>query len=99
MLKEAPSPPAVEPATAPDHRAQLFSQDQLEAHAARISATHRLADNPRRGRPLLPTLDELWLMYANDEESLRQRIPFPEWVRQFVTRKQTEALVRAGTSP
>ena len=58
MLKEAPIPSAVEPATAPDHRAQLFSQDQLEAHAARISATHRLADNPRRGRPLLPTLDE-----------------------------------------
>jgi len=58
MLKEAPSPPAVEPATAPDHRAQLFSQDQLEAHAARIAATHRLADNPRRGRPLLPMLDE-----------------------------------------
>jgi cyclic beta-1,2-glucan synthetase len=58
MLKEAPPPPAVEPATAPDNRAQLFSQDQLEAHAARIAATHRLADNPRRGRPLLPTLDE-----------------------------------------
>ena len=58
MLKEAPPPSAVEPATAPDHRAQLFSQDQLEAHAARIAETHRLADNPRRGRPLLPMLDE-----------------------------------------
>ena len=58
MLKEAPpSPAADQPATA-DARTQLFSQDQLEAHAARIAAAHRLADNPRRGRPLLPKLDE-----------------------------------------
>jgi cyclic beta-1,2-glucan synthetase len=58
MLKEAPLPPAADqPATA-DARTQLFSQDQLEAHATRIAAAHRLADNPRRGRPLLPKLDE-----------------------------------------
>jgi cyclic beta-1,2-glucan synthetase len=38
--------------------AELFTPDQLEAHAARIAATHRLARNPRRGRPLLPRLDE-----------------------------------------
>ena len=57
MLKEAAVTPP-DPAAAPDPRAQLFSQDQLEAHAARISTAHRLAADPRRGRPLLPTLDD-----------------------------------------
>jgi cyclic beta-1,2-glucan synthetase len=38
--------------------AELFTPDQLEAHAARIAATHRLAPDPRRGRPLLPRLDD-----------------------------------------
>jgi cellobiose phosphorylase len=38
--------------------ADLFTPDQLEAHAARIAATHTLAPDPRRGRPLLPRLDE-----------------------------------------
>jgi cyclic beta-1,2-glucan synthetase len=35
-----------------------FSQDQLESHAARIAPTHVLAPDPRRGRPLMPRLDE-----------------------------------------
>jgi cyclic beta-1,2-glucan synthetase len=38
--------------------AELFTPDQLEAHAARIAGTHTLASRPRRGRPLLPRLDE-----------------------------------------
>ncbi len=37
---------------------EIFSQDQLQAHAATIAAAHTLAANPRRGRPLLPRLDE-----------------------------------------
>ena len=37
--------------------AEIFTPDQLEAHAARIAATHALASNPRRARPLLPQLD------------------------------------------
>ena len=56
MLTEALPQPA-EPKHA-DDTAQLFSQDQLEAYAARLALTHRLAENPRRGRPLLPRLDE-----------------------------------------
>jgi cyclic beta-1,2-glucan glucanotransferase len=56
MLKEAPPQPA-EPKPI-DDPAQLFSQDQLEAYAARLALTYRLTDNPRRGRPLLPRLDE-----------------------------------------
>jgi cyclic beta-1,2-glucan synthetase len=56
MLKEAP-PQSAEPKPTAD-AAQLFTQDQLEAYAARLALTHRLAENPRRGRPLLPSLDE-----------------------------------------
>src|SRR5580765_2617838 len=56
MLKEAPPQPA-EPKP-PDDAAQLFTEDQLEFFAARLALTHRLAENPRRGRPLLPRLDE-----------------------------------------
>jgi len=37
---------------------EIFSQDQLDAHAVRIALTHRLAANPRRGGLLLPELDE-----------------------------------------
>jgi cyclic beta-1,2-glucan synthetase len=88
MLKEAPLPPAVEPTTAPDSRAQLFSQDQLEAHAARISATHRLAENPRRGRPLLPTLDEsaarldaAYLLLSNVARTDPQPVAAEDWLR------------------
>jgi cyclic beta-1,2-glucan glucanotransferase len=56
MLKEAPLQPA-EPEPN-DDPAQLFTQDQLEAYAERLAITYRLSDNPRRGRPLLPRLDE-----------------------------------------
>ena len=57
MLKDVPLPPPAESEAAPDPRPELFSQDQLEAHAGRIAAAHRLASDPRRGRPLLPVLD------------------------------------------
>ncbi len=46
--------PARPPGTPPP---ELFTPDQLEAHAARIAATHTLSSNPRRARPLLPQLD------------------------------------------
>jgi cyclic beta-1,2-glucan synthetase len=59
MLKEGSPTTAPEPPAAPDPRAPLlFSQDQLETHAARIAAEHQLSRNPRRGRPLLPALEE-----------------------------------------
>jgi cyclic beta-1,2-glucan synthetase len=38
--------------------ADPYSHDQLESHAARIAPTHVLAPDPRRGRPLMPRLDE-----------------------------------------
>jgi hypothetical protein len=57
MLKEAPATPAADPA-APEARPQLFSQDQLETHATRIATGHQLSRDPRRGRPLLPALDD-----------------------------------------
>ena len=39
---------------------------------------------------LSPTLDALWVEYANDIEALDARIPFPEWVRQRARRLQME---------
>jgi cyclic beta-1,2-glucan synthetase len=36
----------------------LLSQEQLETHAVTLAATHALSADPRRGRPLLPRLDE-----------------------------------------
>ncbi|MGH8185576.1 MAG: GH36-type glycosyl hydrolase domain-containing protein, partial [Steroidobacteraceae bacterium] len=36
----------------------LLSQEQLETHAVALAATHAVAADPRRGRPLLPRLDE-----------------------------------------
>ena len=46
------------PATDASPLGEIYTPDQLEAHAARIASTHRLAANPRRARPLLPRLDE-----------------------------------------
>src|SRR5262245_60484674 len=37
---------------------ELFSQDQLERHAAALAGLYRLAPEPTRGRPLLPLLDD-----------------------------------------
>ena len=37
---------------------ELFSQDQLERHAAAIAGLYHHAPEPTRGRPLLPLLDE-----------------------------------------
>jgi cellobiose phosphorylase len=36
---------------------ELFTPDQLEAHAARIARAHVLSANPRHARPLVPLLD------------------------------------------
>src|SRR6478752_1964475 len=46
--------PPEEVRTAPE----LFSQEQLEAHAERLAATQRMAPDPARGRPLAPRLDK-----------------------------------------
>jgi cyclic beta-1,2-glucan synthetase len=49
------NPPARESAVA---TAAIYTPNQLEAHAVRIAASHRLAANPRSGRSLMPRLDE-----------------------------------------
>jgi cyclic beta-1,2-glucan synthetase len=56
MVTDAPAPADAPQADTPS--SEIFSQDQLEAHAGRISAAHVLSANSRRGRALLPTLDE-----------------------------------------
>ncbi|MDQ3515250.1 MAG: hypothetical protein M3403_00540, partial [Gemmatimonadota bacterium] len=58
MLKTEPAvPPRPRPAEG-GAAGEIFTPDQLEAHAARIAATHDLTPNPRRGRPLLPRLHD-----------------------------------------
>ncbi len=59
-MPEALSPTDVPAELATDQPAppELFSQEQLEAHAVRLAAEHRLGRDPLRGRPLLPRLDE-----------------------------------------
>ena len=65
-----------------------FTPDQLEAHAARIAGEHRVADDPRRGRPLLPRLDEssdrldaAYLFLSAGTRSDPEPIGSEEWLR------------------
>ena len=59
MTDVAASP---EPEVAPHQRVlaapPLLSHEQLESHAAALAAAHDLSADPRRGRALLPRLDE-----------------------------------------
>ena len=61
----APPMPKTETAAHPASRQadagvapEIFTPDQLEAHAVKIAATHDLSPNPKRGKPLLPRLDD-----------------------------------------
>jgi len=47
-------PAAPHPQAAPE----LFSQEQLEAHAARLAGGHRLATDPLRARALIPLVED-----------------------------------------
>ena len=77
-------PPRAPGAPAPE----LFSPDQLEAHAARIAATHTLSSNPRRARPLQPRLDEssdrldrAYLFLSAAARTDPQPVGAEEWLR------------------
>lgn len=68
--------------------AEVLSHVQLESHAARIAATHRLTANPRRGRPLLPRLDrsaerldEAYRLLSAAYQTDRQPIGSEDWLR------------------
>jgi cellobiose phosphorylase len=68
--------------------AEVFSHSRLEGHAAQIAASHRLAANPRRGRPLLPRLDEsavrleeTYRILSAAYQSDRQPIGSEDWLR------------------
>ena len=58
MLKTEPAVPSRPRPAEGGAAGEIFTPDQLEAHAARIAATHDLTPNPRRGRPLLPRLHD-----------------------------------------
>ena len=85
MLKEAPSQPTDE--VSEQSQPALLSQNQLEAYAARLAASHRLS-TPRRGRPLLPRLDDsatqldasyAYLSTVGRDEA--RAAPSEEWLR------------------
>jgi cyclic beta-1,2-glucan synthetase len=65
----------------------LLSQEQLEAHAVSLAATHQLAPDPSRGRALLPLLEEdgqiLDEAYAflSAAAGTAQPIPSEDWLR------------------
>ena len=83
-MPEVSSPALVSDVQTPE----LFTPVQLEAHAALIAGTHALASNPRRGRPLLPrldesaaTLDEAYLFLSAAARRDPQPVGSEEWLR------------------
>ncbi|HJR60006.1 MAG TPA: glucoamylase family protein [Vicinamibacterales bacterium] len=79
------TPSAVRPGASP---ADIFTPDQLEAHAAHIAATHTVAAYPRRGRPLLPKLDRssarldaAYLFLSAAARSDAQPVGSEDWLR------------------
>ena len=58
--------------------AELFGQDQLEAHAVSLARAHRVELDPSRGRPLLPRLDESARASTTRTASCRQRTRDPQ---------------------
>ena len=77
--------PARVPGTPPP---ELFTPDQLEAHASRIAATHTLASNPRRARALLPQLDrssdrldEIYMVLSASALAEQHNVGAEEWLR------------------
>ena len=76
------APPSETPAP------ELFTTSQLEAHAARIAATHVVSPDPRRARPLLPRLDlsaerldEAYIFLSAVARTDAQPVGAEEWLR------------------
>ena len=68
--------------------AELFSIDQLEAHARAIAATHTISRDSHRAKPLLPRLErssqrlhEAYRILIEAERAERQAIASEEWIR------------------
>jgi len=77
-----PAPPSDAPVQ------QLFTISQLEAHAARIAATHAVSPDPRRAHPLLPKLDlssdrldAAYLFLSAEARTDAQAVGAEEWLR------------------
>ncbi|MGH9328852.1 MAG: GH36-type glycosyl hydrolase domain-containing protein, partial [Vicinamibacterales bacterium] len=68
--------------------AELFSIDQLEAHAQAVARTHAIGTDPRRAKPLLPRLTrsserlhEAYRLLTEAERAERQAVASEEWIR------------------
>ena len=67
---------------------ELFTTDQLEAHAGRIAASHEVSKDPRRAQPLLPQLDrsaalldDAYLLLSAAARTETQPVGAEEWLR------------------
>jgi cyclic beta-1,2-glucan synthetase len=89
-MAEALTQPADLPELTDDRPAspELFSQEQLEAHAIKLAAEHRLSPDPQRGRPLLPRLDaaareldNAYLLLSSVARSDTEPVGSEDWLR------------------
>jgi cyclic beta-1,2-glucan synthetase len=80
--------------------AELFSQEQLEAHAAQLARAHTLSTDPRRSQPLISHIDDSG--HALDEAyrfltiatRTAQAVPSEDWLRDnhYVVQDQVRAI-------
>src|SRR4029079_4988422 len=66
---------AAEPRDEPRPAPELFSQEQLEAHAQSLAAEQRLAPDPSRGHSLAPRLDKCGEVLENAYQVLSAADP------------------------
>jgi cyclic beta-1,2-glucan synthetase len=89
-------PAAPHPQAAPE----LFSQEQLEAHAARLAGGHRLATDPLRARALIPLVEDSGRQlddayrFLTTATRTAQPVPSEDWLRDnhHVVQEQVRAI-------
>ena len=83
-------------------RAALYSQDQLEAYAARLAGEHRLSDDPREARAFISRIEEIGrdlddtYRFLTTASRTAQAVPSEDWLRDnpFVVQDQIRAVRR-----
>jgi cyclic beta-1,2-glucan glucanotransferase len=86
--------------TGPYSPPELFSQEQLEAHAAQLAATHTLSTDPRRSEPLISHIDESGealdeaYRFLTTARRTAQAVPSEDWLRDnhYVVQDQVRAI-------
>ena len=99
MTATAEVEPSDEPAPPRPHL-ELFTQEQLEAHAARLSAEHRVAADGRDAKPFISRIEEIGrkldetYRFLNATARAPQPVPSEDWLRDnhFVVQDQLRAV-------